>query len=80
MCRIVVTGGAGFIGSHIVEYFREMGEDVHALTRKSADLRDPDGVLEACRGAGCVIHNAAMAADWGRYEDFYDNNVTGTLN
>ncbi|MCL2147283.1 MAG: NAD(P)-dependent oxidoreductase [Synergistaceae bacterium] len=80
MRRIVITGGGGFIGSHIAGYFEEMGEDVRALTRKDADLRKPDDVLEACRDASCVIHNAAMAADWGRYEDFYENNVTGTLN
>ena len=80
MCKIVVTGGAGFIGSHIVEYFQEMGEDIRALTRHDADLRDMDSLLEAFREADCVIHNAAMATDWGRYEDFYNNNVTGTLN
>jgi nucleoside-diphosphate-sugar epimerase len=57
-----------------------MGEDVRALARADADLRDSASVLEVCREADCVIHNAAMAADWGRYEDFYDNNVTGTLN
>ena len=80
MRRIVITGGGGFIGSHIAEYFQEMGEDVRTLTRQDADLRKPDDVMAVCREARCVIHNAAMAADWGRYEDFYDNNVTGTLN
>ncbi|MCL1875082.1 MAG: NAD(P)-dependent oxidoreductase [Synergistaceae bacterium] len=80
MSKILITGGTGFIGSHIVEYFREMGEDIRTITRQDADLRDADSVLRAINGADCVIHNAALAADWGRYGDFYDNNVTGTLN
>jgi len=29
--KIVVTGGAGFIGSHIVEYWSEKGADVHVI-------------------------------------------------
>jgi len=80
MHKIIITGGTGFIGSHIVEYFREMGEDIRTVTRQDADLRNRDGILKVCADADCVIHNAAMASDWGRYEDFYENNVTGTLN
>ena len=29
--KVVVTGGAGFIGSHIVEYWLEQGANVHIL-------------------------------------------------
>ncbi|MCB9208495.1 MAG: NAD-dependent epimerase/dehydratase family protein [Ignavibacteriales bacterium] len=29
--KIVVTGGAGFIGSHIVEYWSEKGADIHVI-------------------------------------------------
>jgi UDP-glucose 4-epimerase len=29
--KILVTGGAGFIGSHIVEYLVERGDDVTIL-------------------------------------------------
>lgn len=29
--KVVVTGGAGFIGSHLVEYWNEKGADVHII-------------------------------------------------
>lgn len=80
MSKIVITGGGGFIGSHIVEYFKSMKEDIVLVTRKEADIRDREALLKAFQGADWVIHNAAMAKDWGHYRDFYENNVEGSLN
>jgi len=77
---VKITGGTGFIGSHIVEYFREQGVDIQPVTRDIADIRDVNALTKAFEGADCVIHNAAKACDWGSYEDFFENNVTGTLN
>jgi len=37
--KVVVTGGAGFIGSHIVEYWLEQGADVHILDNFRSGLR-----------------------------------------
>jgi len=37
--RIAVTGGTGFIGSHIVESLLNRGHEVHCLVRKTSDLR-----------------------------------------
>src|SRR4051794_9511292 len=73
--RAIVTGGAGFIGSHVVEALLERGDEVHALDDLSkgnrgriaegaelhvADIRDPDAVFDAVRPEA-VFHLAAQA-------------------
>ena len=73
--RAVVTGGAGFIGSHVVEALVARGDEVHVLDDLSkgrrenvaagvelhvADVRDPDAVFDAARPEA-VFHLAAQA-------------------
>ncbi|MBZ5604305.1 MAG: SDR family NAD(P)-dependent oxidoreductase [Acidobacteriia bacterium] len=36
--RVLVTGGTGFIGSHLVRRLIDAGNDVHVFARKSSDL------------------------------------------
>jgi UDP-glucose 4-epimerase len=45
--RAVVTGGAGFIGSHVAETLLERGDDVHVLDDLTTGRREnvPDGAL-----------------------------------
>jgi len=70
--RTVVTGGCGFIGSHVVTKLIEAGHDVvvvdHHVRRPApeaeyirADLLDPAAVVDAVAGADAVFHLAAMA-------------------
>ena len=73
--RVLVTGGAGFIGSNLVDSLVARGDEVHVLDDLSkgrrervatqaelhvADIRDPDAVFDAVRPE-VVCHLAAQA-------------------
>jgi dTDP-L-rhamnose 4-epimerase len=61
--RVLVTGGAGFIGSHVVEALRASGHEPLVYDVRDdpgADVRDPAAVARALAGADAVCHQAAM--------------------
>jgi UDP-glucose 4-epimerase len=74
---VVVTGGAGFVGSHVAELLRDRGYEVTVVDDLSSgkrenvpegcrlvelDITDAAGVNDAIAGAAFVCHLAAQAS------------------
>jgi nucleoside-diphosphate-sugar epimerase len=91
--RVLVTGGGGFLGSHICRRLHARGDEVVALGRNrypllerdgirtlQADLCDAGATLRSCEGFDAVIHSAAVPAIWGPKEMFRRINVDATRN
>ncbi|MGW7317195.1 NAD-dependent epimerase/dehydratase family protein [Streptomyces sp. NPDC054865] len=81
--RVLVSGGAGFIGSHIVAELADWGHDpvVLDLASDGRDVRDPEAVREALRGVGAVCHQAAkvgLGKDFADAPDYVSVNDLGT--
>jgi dTDP-L-rhamnose 4-epimerase len=71
--RVLVTGGAGFIGSHVVQELRRRHDEIRVLDDLSTgaaehvpgadlvhgDVRDADTVRAALDGVEAVVHHAA---------------------
>lgn len=84
--RVVVTGGAGFLGRHVVEALsRRNAADVFVPLRRDFDLREREAILDLLAQARptMVIHLAASVGGIGANrahpaEFFYDNLMMGT--
>jgi len=83
--QILLTGGAGFLGSHIVEQLAERGvqkDQLDVPRSRDLDLRTWDNCVKAVKGKDIVIHLAAKVGGIGfnqHYpgELFYDNAIMG---
>ena len=85
--RIAITGGTGFVGSHLIELALAEGHQVKALTRRPQPRNDgitwiegaldrPDSLSALCEGCDAVIHVAGVIN--GTAHEFYLGNVVGT--
>src|SRR5512135_433266 len=88
----VVTGGTGFLGSHLVQRLREHGAAVRILLRpgtppavlpygvegRVGDIRDAGAVRATCDGADVVYHLAGLVIPYGPRHRYLEINVGGT--
>ncbi|MEU8246467.1 NAD-dependent epimerase/dehydratase family protein [Nonomuraea sp. NPDC048916] len=78
----MVTGSAGFIGSHVVEAFETAGHRVVRLDLKDgSDVRDDTVLDRALPGVDLVVHQAAkvgLGVNVADLPDYTSTNVQGT--
>jgi nucleoside-diphosphate-sugar epimerase len=93
--EILITGGNGLLGRHLVPVLQERGDTVRVLTLPGedtswleersvavfyGDVRKPDTLTAALDGAEAVLHLAGMMGLWRQIKDYRDVNLTGTKN
>jgi 2-alkyl-3-oxoalkanoate reductase len=72
---VLVTGGRGLVGSHVIEALRAAGEDVRTF---EGDVSDPDAWRRMAGGISGIVHAAARVAQRLPFAEFERVNVGGT--
>jgi nucleoside-diphosphate-sugar epimerase len=88
--KVLVTGAAGLLGSHVIDLLLEQGESPRALIRSGddprrllaarvevhhADVGDRVALSAALNGVDRVVHCAARTGPWGPEHEYERTNV-----
>ena len=93
--KLLVTGGTGLVGSHVIQRARQAGIPTVALVRSldqaeylkefdaeliEGDLTDKNSLRDALTGVTIVVHTAAKVGDWGSVDEYRNTTVRGLEN
>jgi nucleoside-diphosphate-sugar epimerase len=92
---VLITGGNGLLGRHLVAALQDRGDSVRVLALPAedtrwldqrgvvvhrGDIRRPETLTGPMSGMQAVLHLAGMMGVWRPVEDYSAVNVTGTEN
>ncbi len=88
--KIIVTGGAGFLGKHLCRSLSKAGHEVKVIDLRlnsefptvQADVRDAERMLTEIKDANYVFHLASLIEAGESVKEpqsFIDNNISGTV-
>lgn len=89
--KALVTGGTGFVGSHLVEELVEHGYEIRILTRKkdyfqknmevmTGDITDKQSIEMSLKKIDIVFHIAALSSEGDKKREYIKVNAEGTRN
>jgi 2-alkyl-3-oxoalkanoate reductase len=93
--EILITGGNGLLGRHLVRALQDRGDSVRVLVLPDedasglaaqavavhrGDVRRPETLTAPMSGVQAVLHLAGMMGVWRPMADYHAVNVTGTEN
>jgi GDP-4-dehydro-6-deoxy-D-mannose reductase len=83
--RALVTGATGFVGPHLVDHLRELGDEVVGLDEGIVEVTDPEAVTSwiAAHEPEVIYHLAGWAdvgGSWAAPQQAFRVNAEGTLN
>jgi dihydroflavonol-4-reductase len=94
MVKALVTGGTGFVGSHVARVLQDAGHELRVLHRQNSkldalkglryesvigNLLDDEALQRACEGCSWLFHIAAVADYWqADLPRMYAANIEGT--
>lgn len=93
--KVAITGATGFLGGALARAYINRGDDVVALVRQSSntsvltelgveliygELSDENSFSSILKNVDLGIHCAALATDFGPWDDFLTTNINGTKN